>query len=100
MMTQAQVLVQMEESFGRMKEEDKTRTLFNDGEKDWTPTLMLEEVRGDTERGQKYAKNWAQNQEDIAMLTLLDGILGGAGMTCGDPNCQNCHGEVRPFNQG
>ena len=96
-MTRDQVLAQMESSFAEMSEDQQNEVLFTDGGVDWTPTLLLTEVRGDTEIGQKYVQSWSDNQEKNSLLeSLLASLLGG-GMTCGDPNCPNCKGEVRPF---
>ncbi len=98
-MTREQVLAEMEASFNEMTEEEKTGTLFTEGDKNWSPALLLEEVRNNTEIGQQYVLNWSDNKEANMMLDeLLAGLLDGA-MTCGDPNCPNCKGEVRPFLQ-
>lgn len=101
MMTQEQVLAQMEESYATMPEDMKTQVLFTEQGTDWTPTLLLQAVRDNTEFGQLYARSWAHDKEDkAALLSLLDALLGpGDGMTCGQPDCPNCHGEKRPFNQ-
>lgn len=98
-MTREEVLAEMEASFQEMTEEEKTGVLFHEEGTDWTPTLLLEAVRNDTEFGQKYAQTWAANKDANAFLdSLLAQLLGGSGaMTCGDPDCPNCHGEVRPF---
>ncbi len=102
-MTREEVLVEMEVSFAEMPEELRTTVLFADGGTNWTPTLLLEEVRKDTEIGKRYVQSWADHKEgDENLLALLDALLGQPGpddMTCGLPDCQHCHGEVRPFNQ-
>ncbi len=98
-MTREQVLAEMEASFSEMTPEEQTAILFTEGDKGWSPALLLEEVRNNTETGQQYVENWSQNKESNAMLDqLLAQLLDGA-LTCGDPNCPNCKGEVRPFNQ-
>jgi hypothetical protein len=98
-MTHEEVLAEMEASFSEMTEEERTSVLFSDQGTDWTPTLLLAEVRGNTETGQKYVKSWADNKDSNLLLeSLLASLLGG-GMTCGDPDCPNCRGEVRPFGQ-
>ena|SRR5271157_484180 len=103
MMTREEVLTEMEASFETMPEELKTSVLFNYADQDWTPTSLLEAVRSGSEMGLKYADSWAQNKADQqALLDMLDALLGPPGpndMTCGDPDCPNCHGEVRPFDQ-
>lgn len=99
-MTREQVLAEMEESFGEMRDETKTTVLFRENDQDWTPTLLLEEVRNNTEMGQRYAKLWEQNGESNAILDqLLAQLLGegGEALTCGQPDCPHCEGEVRPF---
>lgn len=101
-MTHEQVLAEMEESFGQMQDETKTTVLFRENDQDWTPTLLLEEVRTGTEMGLRYAKLWEQNGESNAMLdALLEQLLGGGpqpgDLTCGQPDCPHCEGEVRPF---
>ena len=98
-MTREQVLAEMEESFGTMDEELKTKVLFREGDQDWSPTLLLEAVRNNTEFGVRYTKSWEQNKEDNAILDQLLGDLLGGAATCGDPDCPNCKGEVRPFKQ-
>lgn len=96
-MTREQVLAEMESSYAEMTEQEQNDVLFSDGGVDWTPSLLLAEVRGDTEIGKKYVKSWSDNKESNVLLeSLLASLLGG-GMTCGDPDCPNCHGEVRPF---
>jgi hypothetical protein len=101
MMTREEVLAEMEASFATMPEDIKTEVLFTEAGKDWTPTLLLEEVRNDTEMGQKYVKSWSANKEArAALLDIFDLLLGGdaGAMTCGQPDCPNCKGEGRPFN--
>lgn len=96
-MTREQVLAEMEASFAEMTEVEQNEVLFSDLGRDWTPTALLAEVRGDTEIGQNYVKSWSDNKEKNVLLeSLLASLLGG-GLTCGDPNCPNCKGEVRPF---
>jgi hypothetical protein len=127
MMTREEVLAEMETSFAEMTDDLKSTVLFTDEGKEWTPTLLLEEVRNDTETGKSYVIAWSQNKgiqqmEDLlsALLAppgpeyagrpeiddvragLLNAILGPPdpnAMTCGLPDCQHCHGEVRPFDQ-
>lgn len=98
-MTREQVLTQMEADYELMTEEERNDVLFNDSGIDWTPTLLITAVRDDTEFGKLYVQSWSRNQEEQAGLRdLLAQLLSGSGaMTCGDPDCPNCHGEVRPF---
>jgi len=96
-MTREQVLAEMELSYAEMTEQEQNDVLFADGGVDWTPTLLLAEVRGDTEIGKKYVQSWSANKEANAGLESLLAALLGGGMTCGDPDCPNCHGEVRSF---
>ena len=103
-MTREQVLAEMETSFGEMTEDEQHEVLFEDSGISWTPALLLAEVRNDTDFGKKYVLSWADNKERQAQLQdLLLALLGGGGpgggelLTCGDPDCPNCHGEVRPF---
>lgn len=96
-MTREQVLAEMEADFEQMTAEQRTEILFTEGDKGWSPALLIEEVRNNTETGQQYVKNWSDNKDANALLDgLLAQLLGGA-VTCGDPDCPNCHGEVRPF---
>lgn len=107
MMTREEVLAQMEASYETMQPEDRNEVLFSEGGTDYSPTLLLQAVRDNTEFGQKYVTSWSVNQdsiarEKVAMERLLDLILGPIdpnAMTCGDPDCPNCKGEVRPFGQ-
>ena len=106
MMTREQVLAEMEASFADMPEDLKTQVLYNERGTDWTPALLLEEVRNDTEYGKLYVESWSKNKElrakDGLLAALLESLLGPPGpndMTCGQPDCPNCHGEVRPFGQ-
>lgn len=100
-MTREQVLAEMEESFNGMDEKTKNEVLFTDGETGYTPTLLLQAVRDNTEYGQRYTKIWEQNKAANAQVDeLLAMLLGGPGpgaMTCGQPDCPHCKGEVRPF---
>lgn len=99
-MTREQVLAQMEADYNEvMTEEERNEVLFTDSGIDWTPTLLIEAVRNDTDFGKQYVESWARNQEQQAGLQdLLAALLSGQGaMTCGDPDCPNCHGEVRSF---
>lgn len=98
-MTREQVLAQMESDFNDvMTDEERNEVLFNEEGIDWTPTLLIEAVRNDTDFGKRYVESWSRNQEQQAGLQdLLAALLGGGAMTCGDPDCPNCHGEVRPF---
>jgi hypothetical protein len=103
-MTREQVLAEMESSFAEMTEEEQNEVLFNDLGRDWSPVALLAEVRNDTEIGQNYVKSWSDNKEKNSLLeSLLASLLGGRGvdglMTCGDPDCPNCKGEVRPFDE-
>ena len=97
-MTRDQVLAEMESSYAEMTEQEQSDVLFTDDNGvDWTPTSLLAEVRGDTEIGQNYVKRWSESKESNSLLeSLLASLLGG-GLTCGDPDCPNCKGEVRPF---
>ena len=99
-MTREEVLAEMEASYAQMSEEIRSEVLFNEQGKDWTPTLLLQEVRDNTDFGNLYVEKWSQNKEAQAggLEALLAMLLGG-GMTCGDPDCPNCHGEVRPFDE-
>src|SRR5258706_12515669 len=96
-MTREQVLAEMESSYNEMTEEEQNGVLFSDLGVDWTPTLLLAEVRGNTEIGQKYVQSWSDNKASNAGLEELLAALLGGGMTCGDPDWPNCKGEVRPF---
>lgn len=100
-MTREQVLAEMEASYEKMSEEKRNEVLFNERGQDWTPTLLLAEVRNDTEYGKLYAESWSAHKEEGELLRgLLAALLGDApegAMTCGDPDCPNCHGEVRPL---
>jgi hypothetical protein len=103
-MTREQVLAEMEASYAKMPEETRNRVLYNEMGTDWTPTLLLAEVRNDTEYGKLYVQSWgAKKEQDDQLLQLLQALLGGGGaegeeiLTCGDPDCPNCHGEVRPL---
>lgn len=100
-MTREQVLAEMEASYEKMPQETRDKVLFNEQGRDWTPTLLLEEVRNDTEYGKLYVESWSRKkEEDDLLLQLLASLLGEPGadaMTCGDPDCPNCHGEVRPL---
>ena len=106
-MTRDQVLAEMQASYEQMTDEQRNEVLFNEQGRDWTPTLLLAEVQNDTEYGKLYVKAWGLNkekiaQEDALLGDLLLALLGGSAeglMTCGDPNCPNCKGEVRPFGQ-
>jgi len=96
-MTREQVLAEMEADFEQMTEEDRSGVLFSDSGTDWTPNLLIQAVRDNTEFGQNYVKSWSANREQQAGLEDLLAALLGGGMTCGDPDCPNCKGEVRPF---
>ena len=98
-MTREEVLAEMEASYQGMTEEEKNDFILHEDGIDWTPTLLLEAVRNDTEFGKKYVQIWSSNKEANAFLdSLLAAILGGKdALTCGDPDCPNCHGEVRPL---
>lgn len=101
-MTREQVLAEMEASYEQMPEETRNRVLYTEQGTDWTPTLLLAEVRNDTEYGKLYVQSWAAKKEaDGQLLQLLQALLGGGpdgeAMTCGDPDCPNCHGEIRPL---
>ncbi len=100
-MTREQVLAQMESDYAQMPDDLRNEVLFSQEGTDWTPTLLIEAVRSDSDFGKKYVESWSRNQEERAALQdLLTALLGGGGgdlMTCGDPNCPNCHGEVRPL---
>lgn len=100
-MTREQVLAQMEASYEKMPQDIRDKVLFHEKGQDWTPTLLLAEVRNDTEYGKLYVESWAREQEERQLLEgLLAALLGEPGadaMTCGDPDCPNCHGEIRPL---
>jgi hypothetical protein len=102
-MTREQVLAEMEESFNTdLDEKTRTSVLFSDGGQEWTPALLLEAVRDNTEMGQRYVKQWEQNKIANAQVDELLAMLLGGGpqpgdMTCGQPDCPHCKGEVRPF---
>ena len=103
-MTRDEVLAEMTASYERMTEDQRNEVLFNERGQDWTPTLLLAEVQNDTEYGKLYVESWGiKKEEDELLLKLFAALLGGGGpdggelMTCGDPDCPNCHGEVRPF---
>lgn len=97
-MTREQVLAQMEEDYAQMDEEFRNEVLFTERDINWTPTLLIEEVRNDTEYGKLYVQSWSRAAEERALLDgLLSALLGDNPQTCGDPDCPNCHGEVRPL---
>jgi hypothetical protein len=98
-MTREQVLAEMEADFEVMTQEERDGVLFTDSGTDWTPNLLIQAVRDNTEFGQQYVTSWSVNKEQKAgLMDLLTQLLGGGGgMTCGDPDCPNCKGEVRPF---
>lgn len=100
-MTREQVLAEMEASYEKMPQDVREKVLFTEHGQDWTPTLLLAEVRNDTEYGKLYVESWGRKkEEDDQLLQLLAALLGEPGadaMTCGDPDCPNCHGEVRPL---
>lgn len=101
-MTREQVLADMEADYEQMTDAERNEVLFNERGQDWTPTLLLAEVRADSEYGKLYVEAWSRKKEEDAFLfDLLSQLLGGGSaeglMTCGDPDCPNCHGEVRPF---
>jgi hypothetical protein len=104
-MTRDEVLAEMRASFELMTDKQKNEVLFNEQGQDWTPTLLLAEVQNETEYGKLYVQAWSRNKEKILMEDLLFALLTGQGldgqplMTCGDPNCPNCKGEVRPFDE-
>jgi hypothetical protein len=107
-MTREQVLAEMEADFELMTSEDRNSFLFTHEGKDWTPALLIQEVRDNTAYGQSYVQSWSANRDQQGQLEQLlaallgggPGALSGAGlMTCGDPDCPNCKGEVRPFDQ-
>src|SRR5665213_954711 len=60
MMTREEVLASMEASFKEMSQEQQTATFFTEDGKDWSPALLLEEVRNDTEIGKKYVVKWSE----------------------------------------
>jgi hypothetical protein len=101
-MTREEVLAEMESSFAEMTEEERTNVLFaDDSGAEWSPALLIAEVRGDTDIGKKYVQSWSDQRDgDLLLQQLLGDLLAGGGkdlMTCGDPDCTNCKGEVRPF---
>jgi hypothetical protein len=100
-MTREEVLAEMEASFSEMDEVTKNKVLFQEGDTGYTPTLLLQAVRDNTEYGRRYTKVWEQNKIANAQLdALLAQLLGGpqpGDMTCGQPDCPHCKGEVRPF---
>lgn len=103
-MTREQVLAQMEADYELMSDEMRNGVLYTERGVDWTPALLIEEVRKDTEYGKLYVESWSKNQESkVALTKLLAMLLGGPSpdgeelLTCGDPDCPNCHGEVRPL---
>jgi len=100
-MTRDDVLAQMEQDFALMDEATRNEVLFNAEGTDWTPTLLITAVRDNTDFGKQYVERWSQNQEaqESQLRDLILQLLTGAEgeMTCGEPDCPNCHGEVRPF---
>jgi hypothetical protein len=104
-MTRDQVLAEMRASYELMTDEQRNEVLFNEQGQDWTPTLLLAEVQNETEYGKLYVQAWGRNKDKMLMEDLLLALLTGQGldgeqlMTCGDPNCPNCKGEVRPFGE-
>ncbi len=103
-MTREQVLAQMEADYALMTPDFREEALFVEDGIEWTPTKLITEVRNDSDYGKKYVQSWSQHQENLQkdneILDLLTALLGGGDqslMTCGDPNCPNCKGEVRPL---
>lgn len=65
MMTRAEVLAQMESSFKEMTPAQQTTPFFTEDGKDWSPALLLEEVRNDTEMGKRYVAQWSKTNSTI-----------------------------------
>jgi hypothetical protein len=98
-MTREQVLEEMEADYEKMTEEERGETLFVHEGQNCSPTFLITEVRNSTQFGLEYVKSWSANRESQAGLEDLLAALLGGGMTCGDPDCPNCKGEVRPFGE-
>lgn len=94
-MTHEEVLAQMEADYKIMTPEVRETVLFNGEGKDWTPTMLIEEVRSGSEVGHRYTNNWAMSVEEEELLSKLKDILFGDGPlpTCGDPACTTCQGS-------
>lgn len=74
------MLAQMESSFSEMTPATQTTPFFTEEGKDWSPALLLEEVRNDTEMGKRYVAQWsktnstpvASSYEDILAMMEED----------------------------
>lgn len=85
-MTREEVLAQMESSFKEMTPTQQTTSFFSEEGKDWSPALLLEEVRNDTEMGKRYVAQWskanstpvASSYEDILAMMEEDYTLATA----------------------
>jgi hypothetical protein len=97
MMTREEVLTEMQEGFDHMTPEVRETTILTKDGKNWTPNMIMEAIRNDTEDGQRFAREWSEDRdlqakEEEDMKMLLDLLLGGAPPPpCDDPACTACH---------
>lgn len=89
-MTHDETLVEMEKDFNLMTDKEKDTILFFQDGKDWSPKLLLEEVRNKTEMGLSFAKQWASNHEAVQALANMLGISVEELMS--DPTQAHQHG--------
>jgi len=79
MMTREEVLSEMEADYKLMNEEERAGVLFTEEGQDWSPTLLIQAVRDNTEFGQKYVKSWSQNKEARKQIDEFFAALLGGG---------------------
>ena len=79
MMTREEVLAEMESSYAEMTPEEQNSVVTaDDNGKEYTPTMLLQEVRGDTEVGKLYVQAWSQNKDARAdMEKIIAALMGG-----------------------
>ena len=75
MMTREEVLAEMQADFDTMTEEEKSEKLFERDSKMWTPRLLLEEVRNDTEIGKWFMGVWEENKNADAQMQAIESAL-------------------------
>jgi hypothetical protein len=75
-MTREEVLAEMETSFNNdLTEPDRHTPLFEKDGKEWTPAMLLEEVRNSTEIGNWYVQQWSSYQEHLTALQPVREML-------------------------